>query len=646
MSENTPQSVTNPFVGVQKTAADTQNIKLVQAPPEVIAKGVIEGRITAQENGRVTIATDQGDVIIEAKIAAEIGQKIQVKLQQTAQKIVDDLTLAQLQKTAMTKETATTEKPTAPPATNVTQDRVQMMRSVDMRAYESLQTRLVSLLTALSKETFDILTKTMLQLPLAKALPQTLVEGFDKFRQLSDLLVQARLVPQNTLNATAPDGKVQPDMLTSLMQILKPSDAGTGLKAGQFWTQNPLGFLQLQAIPPGQSLSPNILLDIRQQLMNVLNPSTDFLQQMGSLQTGTKTPLGAMVKQTQDVLQTFVPQKLQAFFGASTAPTSSADKATALYTLPMTGMILGQVPQALAAGISAPSQPMTLILMATPQGQNLIGYVLSNAQTDAAKPSQIMIPGTVMVMAMPPQTTPVLQMPSMIGMLPALSPEALQALHPAFGKNWPALESVWDEVLSNPSVQADMAVNMRALIPSATAQQMTPALLLFMAVIKGGFGDQWVDEKLQETLQQIGKEKALSQLSQDIRAIRQAMDDGPVEAWKPLPMPFQQNDQLMRVQWYYRHQYDTPDNMGAQDDAAQKNHKTRFIVDVPQTRLGDIQIDGLVHDMALDIVLRTEGPILAQAEKAIRERYHKALEISGTAGNVQFQSGRDHYVRV
>src|SRR5690606_10470765 len=217
------------------------------------------------------------------------------------------------------------------------------------------------------------------------------------------------------------------------------------------------------------------------------------------------------------------------------------------------------------------------------------------------------------------------------------------ALNPSFGVSWPALEQLFEEVLFNHAAPAESAALMRQTIPAPVAQQLPAAALLFLSILRPGKPGQWLGEALQAKGISADKMALINQLSRDMQAIKNALTDPvPMDSWRPLPMPLQVGDHVVRLQWFYRHQDDETDD----PDTKPIGRKTRFVLDVPKTRLGDIQIDGLVQIKKLDVILRTESGMPSYMEKAIRERYNGALDLNGFSGGIHFQAGKHHYVHV
>jgi hypothetical protein len=62
------------------------------------------------------------------------------------------------------------------------------------------------------------------------------------------------------------------------------------------------------------------------------------------------------------------------------------------------------------------------------------------------------------------------------------------------------------------------------------------------------------------------------------------------------------------------------------------------VVEVEMSRLGDLQLDGLVREKRLDLILRSRAPLPDFMRRDITQIFHETNEITGNRGNIGFQS--------
>jgi hypothetical protein len=425
------------------------------------------------------------------------------------------------------------------------------------------------------------------------------------------------------------------ELIRQIIAVLKePAQIQNSLR------NNPLLTPQIiSTLPPGSPLTEEVAIQI----------NTTFIQNNTSAQklTGASTPLIAISLPHLSLPNAVVPTISAAISGAISGAVAPTQQAVVLTT-----PVLVMIPQ-------QEGQP-----------QIGIGYMNPTLPTNANNTDTTikpLLPGTVFVLDVAKnQATQITQMSTVTTENTVRAPvsQLLAPLNPALGETWPSVQNLWIETIEDPEHTAQIAALLKQLVPMMgtslnqpnqmmpsqmmMAQQLTPAILLFMALMKNSTS--WSiteDGDLQQALSP-KRLALLTQLGQDIATIRDALSDQTAsEVWRPLPMPLQMGDQILRLQWFYRaHEQAENDKDDSQAQDNPKKKTTRFLLDVPETKLGDIQIDGLVKPQQLDVILRTSDELAFSQRAAIGERFQKALDISGFQGGLSFQSGVAHYVRV
>ena len=86
------------------------------------------------------------------------------------------------------------------------------------------------------------------------------------------------------------------------------------------------------------------------------------------------------------------------------------------------------------------------------------------------------------------------------------------------------------------------------------------------------------------------------------------------------------------------------DDNSDEQDKARKG--TRFILDLDLSRLGRIQLDGLVYqkDKHMDLIVRTEIPLPPRMHEDIRNIFQEAAEVTGIKGGISFQAAPPNFV--
>lgn len=73
---------------------------------------------------------------------------------------------------------------------------------------------------------------------------------------------------------------------------------------------------------------------------------------------------------------------------------------------------------------------------------------------------------------------------------------------------------------------------------------------------------------------------------------------------------------------------------------------TRFLVDLDLSRLGRLQLDGLVRDRRMDLMVRSETPLERSVESGLIQTVDSALQAIGYSGGLAFRSGPHGWVEL
>lgn len=219
---------------------------------------------------------------------------------------------------------------------------------------------------------------------------------------------------------------------------------------------------------------------------------------------------------------------------------------------------------------------------------------------------------------------------------PALLPGTLPALTQTLA--WPVLDDLLQTLSQiSPSAAASLT---RTLPSPANPAQMGPAALLFIAAVKSGDIESWLGDRKIGALTRAGKAGALSALNTDA-ATASRLSAEPVSGdWRAMPLPLHWQGEVHKVMLYTKQDgQNTPDERNG-------NGHTRFIFDLDLTRMGGVQIDGLMRGERLDLVVRTQTYMSAAMQAAIRGAFTHALGDTSLHGDITFQGDPRQWVNV
>lgn len=420
---------------------------------------------------------------------------------------------------------------------------------------------------------------------------------------------QAPSTPQSSLPTSTPPPQAAPAAPLQPTTQAEPQDAGllTLLKA---MTSARLTEQALQT-PQG---SGNALTNLVKSML----PLIQGLQSQGMTQ-----PLATPTAQTTSLFGTQQP--------------SGAELRIITITPPPTGST--------APPVTAQPQPL-------PQGQiegTIIGQtregmaVIKTPVADFVLSSRINLPvGTTLTLQATPLTLN--DLATKLSANPAALSTLLASFEPLSGDSWPAL----DEAMSIlAQARPEAAARMASTVPSP-GPKMVPTTLFFLAALRLGIAENWLGAQTLQALRDSGGRSTADKLTGDFgRIARQSGEALPGE-WRGISMPLMYDSQLSQLQMFVRKQKD--------DDGenASGGKTTRFIVNLNLSRLGGMQLDGLMHDALpaknidkrLDMVIRTDTRLSPGIMQDLQTAYAAGLKDSKMTGSLEFQANKKGWVDI
>ena len=221
---------------------------------------------------------------------------------------------------------------------------------------------------------------------------------------------------------------------------------------------------------------------------------------------------------------------------------------------------------------------------------------------------------------------------------PVLTPIARQANPLLQGFQWPALDDLYNSLLQiSPQAAASLT---RTLPTPASPAQIGPAAMMFVAAVRSGDISAWLGDRKMDLIQRAGKENILSRLTQDTSSATRTTEPASAGEWRAVPLPMFWEGEIQKVTLYTRHE-----NQQQQQDN-EKGGKTRFIFDLTLSRMGEVQLDGLLQDNRLDLVVRTQNAFSAPMQQTMRQAYISALDSTDLSGELNFQGSTKNWVHV
>ncbi|WP_321394054.1 hypothetical protein [Emcibacter sp.] len=209
--------------------------------------------------------------------------------------------------------------------------------------------------------------------------------------------------------------------------------------------------------------------------------------------------------------------------------------------------------------------------------------------------------------------------------------------------NWESLSLALSALAAQQGVTINAAMGGR--LPNLQApQQMTTGIIFFMAAMGSPNPAQaWLGQDIVQQLQRAGQEKLVQQLDTDMRRIASLRADSPPGDWRPVLLPLQTGPEITAIPMLVRHLGDEnkkQDQGGKEDTPADKAKATRFILELDLKGTGNLILDGMLRELRLDIILKTEKFLSGKLQQRLTGLFDNSLRNSGFEGDLVFQDGR------
>ncbi len=282
---------------------------------------------------------------------------------------------------------------------------------------------------------------------------------------------------------------------------------------------------------------------------------------------------------------------------ASMPGAPAAGSEFALRVLPGTANATPGAAPTLAATVAQSGGPTTLV-------DSVLGRLALDAQIDLA-------PGSTL--SLERLATPV-RTPSAAASTPS----------PTIGSGWPALD---DALSALDRAAPGLAAQLRADLTPTAAPRLAAALLFFMGVLNGD--SNWPGDPVGAALSAAGRADLRARLAKDLGDLRQQATQSTQGDWRIFTLPVLDEAAVRPIRLYVRNPRDDGKN-------GQSQQGSRFVLDLDMSRLGPLQLDGLVRGPRFDLVLRSHEPFDPAMKAEIGALFHNALEGSGLSGDVAF----------
>ncbi|MFQ5773265.1 MAG: hypothetical protein ACE5GS_01995 [Kiloniellaceae bacterium] len=166
--------------------------------------------------------------------------------------------------------------------------------------------------------------------------------------------------------------------------------------------------------------------------------------------------------------------------------------------------------------------------------------------------------------------------------------------------------------------------------------RLASGILFFLSALSRGEMSRWLGAQTVQLLKNAGRDGLLNRLGQDFGQMSR-LADGTGGDWRLVPIPIWDGHEVQQLRLFLRHRDRRRGAAGSQDG----DEATRFILEVEMSRLGELQLDGLVRAKRFDLILRTRQPLPEAMRHDIRQIFQDANDAAGYAGGLGFQASRE-----
>lgn len=206
------------------------------------------------------------------------------------------------------------------------------------------------------------------------------------------------------------------------------------------------------------------------------------------------------------------------------------------------------------------------------------------------------------------------------------------------GQPFPALRELLSVLGQAAPEAARQAVSLT--LPQAN-QALAGTALFFLAAVRGGDIRSWLGQQAGRALEAAGRGEILGRVAAEIGAGVRTVVDGAGGDWRVHPIPLFHHGQVEEIRLFVRQRCE-------EDEAAEDRWQAgqRFVFDLTLSRLGPIQIDGLIRQKRLALMVRSQDTLALGLRRDMQVLFADALEAVGFTGTLTFQSGRDGWIRL
>lgn len=176
-------------------------------------------------------------------------------------------------------------------------------------------------------------------------------------------------------------------------------------------------------------------------------------------------------------------------------------------------------------------------------------------------------------------------------------------------------------------------------MPHANAQQMGGALLFFLNAMQRNDFNSWLGPDFSTQLENLGRIDLIKKIQEEWQGARTQGYDMVNGEWKGFTVPYLDQDKVQHFRFYVHDQTHKKEQEKNGGEWAR-----RFLVEVALSRLGPLQMEGLVQKKKLDLIVRSDAPLEESLKQDLNTRFAAAMEEVRYAGTLLFRANKQGWI--
>ncbi len=199
-----------------------------------------------------------------------------------------------------------------------------------------------------------------------------------------------------------------------------------------------------------------------------------------------------------------------------------------------------------------------------------------------------------------------------------------QTLH-AFSKTWPALRQAIDTLRQ---AEAETVLQTFGQAIPRLGPTLANGILFFIAALRTGSVRGWLGDGAAAALESAGRGDLLTQLGNDFALLGRIAGEHQESGWQTMLIPVYDGDKLHQIRMFMRKH--------GRDNSDDGETESRFVIETELSRLGLIQLDGLINKTQFDLVVRSRKDLPKQIQTDIKTIFLDALVTAELGGGIKF----------